>query len=109
MLARAAFAVGGVKGIEFGDGFALASLRGSQANDPFRMQEGRVVTQTNRNGGINGGITNGMPVIFNLAVKPTPSIARTQRTVDFVAGKDVELSLTGRHDPAIIRRISIEL
>ena len=105
VLARAAFAVGGVKGIEFGDGFALASLRGSQANDPFRMQEGRVVTQTNRNGGINGGITNGMPVIFNLAVKPTPSIARTQRTVDFVAGKDVELSLTGRHDPAIIRRI----
>ena len=105
VLARAAFAVGGVKGIEFGDGFALASLRGSQANDPFRMQEGRVVTQTNRNGGINGGITNGMPVIFNLAVKPTPSIARTQRTVDFVAGKDVELALTGRHDPAIIRRI----
>ena len=105
VLARAAFAVGGVKGIEFGDGFGLASLRGSQANDPFRMQDGRVVTETNRNGGINGGITNGMPVIFNLAVKPTPSIARAQRTVDFVAGKDVELALTGRHDPAIIRRI----
>ena len=105
VLARAVFAVGGVKGIEFGDGFGLASLRGSQANDPFRMQEGRVVTETNRNGGINGGITNGMPVIFNMAVKPTPSIARTQRTVDFVEGKDVELALTGRHDPAIIRRI----
>ena len=105
VLARAVFAVGGVKGIEFGDGFGLASLRGSQANDPFRMQEGRVVTETNRNGGINGGITNGMPVIFNMAVKPTPSIARAQRTVDFVEGKDVELALTGRHDPAIIRRI----
>ena len=105
VLARAAFAIGGVKGIEFGDGFGLAALRGSQANDAFRMQEGRVVTSTNRSGGINGGITNGMPVIFNLAVKPTPSIARPQQTVDFVEGKDAELTLTGRHDPAIIRRI----
>ena len=105
VLARAMFALGGVKGIEFGDGFGFADLRGSQANDPFRMQDGRVVTRTNRNGGINGGITNGMPVIFNLAVKPTPSIARIQQTVDFVEGKDVELALSGRHDPAIIRRI----
>ena len=105
VLARAMFAVGGVKGIEFGDGFGLAGLRGSQANDPFRMQDGRVVTESNRNGGINGGITNGMPVVFNLAVKPTPSIARPQRTVDYKEGKDVELALTGRHDPAIIRRI----
>ena len=105
MLARAVFAVGGIKGIEFGDGFALAGMRGSQANDPFRMQDGRVVTATNRSGGINGGITNGMPVLFNMAVKPTPSISRTQQSVDFVAGKDVALSFTGRHDPAIIRRI----
>ncbi len=105
VLARALFAVGGIKGIEFGDGFALAGLRGSQANDPFLMQDGRVVTGTNRNGGINGGITNGMPVIFNMAVKPTPSISRAQRTVDFVEGKEVELELAGRHDPAIIRRI----
>ena len=105
VLARAAFAVGGVKGIEFGDGFGLCALRGSQANDPFRMQDGRVVTATNRSGGINGGITNGMPVVFNLAVKPTPSIARPQQTVDFVEGKDAELALTGRHDPAIVRRI----
>ena len=105
VLARAVFAVGGIKGIEFGDGFALAGMRGSQANDPFRMQDGRVVTATNRSGGINGGITNGMPVLFNMAVKPTPSISRTQQSVDFVAGQDVDLSLTGRHDPAIIRRI----
>ena len=105
VLARAVFAIGGIKGIEFGAGFGLAELRGSQANDAFRMQDGRVVTSTNRSGGINGGITNGMPVLFNMAVKPTPSIARTQQTVDFVAGRDVDLSLTGRHDPAIIRRI----
>ena len=105
VLARAVFAIGGIKGIEFGDGFALAQMRGSRANDPFRMQDGRVVTATNRNGGVNGGISNGMPVIFNMAVKPTPSIARLQQTVDFVAGRDVALALGGRHDPAIIRRI----
>ncbi len=105
VLARAVFAVGGIKGIEFGDGFGLAALRGSQANDPFRMQDGRVVTATNRSGGINGGITNGMPVVFNMAVRPTPSIARSQQTVDFAAGRDVDLSVPGRHDPAIIRRI----
>ena len=105
VLARAMFALGGIKGIEFGDGFGLCGLRGSQANDPMRMQDGRVVTTTNRSGGINGGITNGMPVLFNLAVKPTPSIAREQQTVDFVAGKDTLLALKGRHDPAIIRRI----
>ena len=105
VLSRAVFAVGGIKGVEFGDGFALAALRGSRANDPFRMQGGRVITTTNRNGGINGGITNGMPVIFNMAVKPTPSISREQQTVDFVEKKNVELALTGRHDPAIIRRI----
>ena len=105
VLARAVFAIGGIKGVEFGEGFGLAGLRGSEANDPFRMRDGRVVTETNRNGGVNGGISNGMPVIFNMAVKPTPSISRTQRTVDFVEGKEVELELTGRHDPAIIRRI----
>jgi len=105
VLARAVFAIGGIKGVEFGEGFGFGALRGSQANDPFRMEAGKVVTTTNHNGGINGGITNGMPVIFNMAVKPTPSIARKQQTVDFVDGKDVELELTGRHDPAIIRRI----
>ena len=105
VLARAVFAIGGIKGVEFGDGFGLAGLRGSRANDPFRLRDGRVVTETNRSGGVNGGITNGMPVIFNMAVKPTPSISRVQRTVDFVEGKEVELELAGRHDPAIIRRI----
>ena len=69
------------------------------------MENGRVVTQTNHNGGINGGITNGMPVLFQCAVKPTPSIARPQQTVDFLRGENAQLSIHGRHDPAIIRRI----
>lgn len=106
-ISRAVFAIGGIKGIEFGSGFGFADMRGSAANDPLRMCGGRVVTPTNRNGGINGGISNGMPVVFNMAVKPTPSIARRQDTVDFVNGRDASLELKGRHDPAIIRRICI--
>ena len=105
LLSHALFSLGGVKGIEFGDGFALAGMRGSEANDPFHMDGGKAATLTNRNGGINGGITNGMPIVFRAAVKPTPSISKTQQTVNFVEGKDVELSIHGRHDPAIIRRI----
>ena len=105
VLAHALYSVGGVKGVEFGDGFALAALRGSEANDPFRMAEGKVVTETNRSGGINGGITNGMPVIFQCAVRPTPSIAREQRTVNFLTGEETGLSVRGRHDAAIVRRI----
>lgn len=76
VLSHAVFSVGGVKGIEFGSGFSAAGQRGSQFNDPLRMQAGRVVTATNHNGGINGGISNGMPVVFQCAVKPTPSIAQ---------------------------------
>ena len=99
------FGIGGIKGIEFGSGFGFAGMRGSQANDPFRIKDGKVVTLTNHNGGINGGITNGMPVVFNMAVKPTPSISKQQETVDFHHASEVSLSLKGRHDPAIIRRI----
>lgn len=105
MLSHAAFSLGGVKGIEFGDGFALTRMMGSQANDPFRIKDGRVVTETNRNGGINGGITNGMPVVFQCAVKPTPSISKEQKTVDFKSGTEESITVHGRHDPAIIRRI----
>jgi len=105
MLSHALFSLGGVKGIEFGDGFDFASLRGSEANDPFFSDNGKIMTKTNRNGGINGGITNGMPIIFRCAVKPTPSISREQDTVDFVSGENKKLSIKGRHDPAIIRRI----
>ena len=105
LLSHAMFSLGGVKGIEFGSGFALAGARASECNDAFRIREGAVVTETNHNGGINGGITNGMPVLFQCAVKPTPSIARPQKTVDFVRGENADIAVKGRHDPAIIRRI----
>ena len=105
VLSHALFSLGGVKGVEFGAGFAAADLRGSACNDAFRMDSGRVVTETNRSGGINGGITNGMPVVFQCAVKPTPSIAQPQKTVDFCKKTDTELTIHGRHDPALIRRI----
>lgn len=104
-ISRAVFAIGGIKGIEFGSGFALASMRGSVANDPFRMVDGRVVTTSNNSGGINGGISNGMPIVFSMAVRPTPSIASRQQTVDFVRGENAEIEIRGRHDPAIVRRI----
>lgn len=107
MLSRAVFAIGGIKGIEFGDGFGLASMRGSQANDPLRIRDGKVVSLTNRSGGINGGVSNGMPLTFNIAVRPTPSISRPQRSVDFRSGKEISLELAGRHDPAIVRRVCI--
>lgn len=105
LLSHALFSLGGVKGVEFGEGFAIADARGSEANDPFRICDGKIVTTTNNNGGINGGITNGMPVLFRCAVKPTPSIAREQQTVDFLSGENVSLTIGGRHDPAIVRRI----
>ena len=105
MISKAAFAIGGIKGIEFGAGFALAGMRGSQANDPFRIRDAKVVTSSNRSGGINGGISNGMPLIFNMAVRPTPSIAQSQQSVDFRSGQEVSLEIRGRHDPAIVRRV----
>ena len=105
LLSHAVFSIGGVKGIEFGGGFSMACGSGSEVNDPFRMRDGRVVTATNHNGGINGGITNGMDVVFQCAVKPTPSIGQPQQTVDFLRMRDAELTIHGRHDPAIIRRI----
>ena len=106
-IARAAFAIGGIKGIEFGKGFGFASLKGSSANDEFAMKDGKVETKTNNNGGVNGGITNGMPVIFNACVKPTPSIGKVQNTVNFKTKENTTLELNGRHDPAIIRRICV--
>ena len=107
VLAHAAFSIPAVKGIEFGSGFAFAEQKGSEANDAFRMAGGHVVTATNHNAGVNGGISNGMPVVFRTAVKPTPSIYKQQQTVDYIAKKDAELSIQGRHDPCIVPRAAI--
>lgn len=105
LLSHILFSVPAVKGVEFGDGFALADMRGSQANDEYRIDEsGNVLTSTNHNGGIGGGITNGQPIIFRCAVKPTPSIAKLQHTVDFINACNAELEIKGRHDPCIVHR-----
>jgi chorismate synthase len=93
-----------VKGVEFGAGFALAHMRGSQANDPFYMDGDTVKTRTNHAGGVNGGITNGMPVEFTVAIRPTPSIGREQDTVDLSTGENTKLTIHGRHDPCILPR-----
>ena len=107
VLSHALFSVPAVKGVAFGDGFALADMTGSEANDPFRMQNGRPVTETNRNGGVNGGITNGMPLVFRCAVKPTPSVSLEQRTVNPLTGEETSLRIAGRHDPAIVHRARV--
>ena len=107
-IAHLVFSVPAVKGIEFGTGFGFAGMRGSETNDAFRMTpEGAVVTATNHNAGINGGIANGMPVVFRTVVKPTPSIYKQQDTVDYLAKKDAQLSIQGRHDPCIVPRAAI--
>ena len=103
-IASAVFAVPAVKGIEFGAGFAAAGLRGSENNDPFSVENGRIITTSNHCGGILGGITDGMPLTFRAAVKPTPSIARPQQSVDLKTGEIVPLTVTGRHDPCIVPR-----
>jgi len=107
LLAHALFSIPAVKGVEFGDGFALADRRGSEANDAFALENGRTVTRTNHNGGINGGITNGMPVRFRCAVKPTPSIALPQQSVNADGTREETLTLGGRHDPAIVHRARV--
>ena len=101
------FSVPAVKGVEFGSGFAIADMLGSQANDSFYMEDGQIKTHTNHNGGINGGVTNGMPIIFRCAVKPTASIYLPQATVNLEARKDAVLRIEGRHDPAIIHRARV--
>lgn len=107
MLSHALFSIPAIKGVEFGDGFGLASLKGSEANDPISYEDGKVVTVTNRNGGINGGITNGMPIRFRCAVKPTPSIYKAQSSINMKTAENTTLEIKGRHDPAIIHRARI--
>ena len=104
LLSHGLFSIPGIKGVEFGAGFRMADMLGSEANDPIRSKGGRIYTETNNNGGINGGITNGMPVIVRTAVKPTPSIYKPQRSVDIRTLENKELEIEGRHDPAIIHR-----
>lgn len=103
-IAQLAFAIPAVKGIEFGSGFQAAEMRGSENNDPYTVEDGRVVTCTNHAGGILGGITTGMPVVFRVAVKPTPSIASPQQTVNLDTMQPEKLRITGRHDPCIVPR-----
>ncbi len=102
-LAKAIFSIGAVKGFEIGDGFLAASATGSKNNDHFSMQDGQVTAVTNHAGGILGGISSGAPIIFRAAVKPTPSIAATQQTVN-KAGDTISISIHGRHDPIIVPR-----
>ena len=103
-IASAVFAVPAVKGIEFGAVFAAAGLRGSENNDPFSVENGRIITTSNHCGGILGGITDGMPLTFRAAVKPTPTNARPQQSVNLKTGKIVPLTVTGRHYPCIVPR-----
>ncbi|MBR5144255.1 MAG: chorismate synthase [Clostridia bacterium] len=107
MLSHMMFSIPAVKGIEFGAGFAISDMRGSQANDPMRMDNGKMITTTNNNGGINGGITNGMPIIFRTAIKPTPTIFKPQNTIDFKTMTEAVLEPKGRHDPAIVHRARV--
>ncbi len=120
-LASAIFAIGGVKGIEFGAGFDFANMMGSEANDEFRIDIASenaeestscnnsryrkiITTTSNHNGGINGGISNGMPILFRTVIKPTPSIGKSQKTVDYTNMEELEIEIAGRHDPCIAHR-----
>ena len=103
-IAQAVFGIPAVKGIEFGAGFESADMRGSRCNDPFIVKDGAVVTAKNDHGGILGGISSGMPITFRVAIKPTPSIAMEQDSVDMKCMEGVKLSVRGRHDPCIVPR-----
>jgi chorismate synthase len=104
-IAQAVFAIPAVRGIAFGSGFDAVAMCGSQHNDEYALDDaGRVVTRTNRHGGVLGGLSTGMPLIFRAAFKPTASIFKPQRTVDIARGQEAELMLKGRHDPCIVPR-----
>jgi chorismate synthase len=105
ILAHLLFSVPAVKGVEFGKGFEITKLFGSEANDQFYIDDSVIKTKTNNSGGIQGGISNGMPITFKTAIKPTPSIGLPQQTVNIETMKETTLSLVGRHDPAIVHRV----
>ena len=103
-LAKALLAIPAVKGIEFGSGFAAASKKGSENNDPFILKDGKIVTATNNSGGVLGGISNGMPIVVRVAIKPTASIAKAQATVNIKNMESASLTTKGRHDACIVPR-----
>jgi len=103
-LAHALFSIPAAKGVELGDGFNITRLKGSQANDEFVLDGDKIVTSTNHNGGILGGITTGMPLVFRVAIKPTPSIGISQKTVDIEKKQETTITVKGRHDPCIVPR-----
>jgi chorismate synthase len=104
-LSKALFSIPAVKAIEFGEGIKATKKRGSENNDVFYLKNGKIVTKPNNSGGINGGISNGMPINCRIFVKPTPSISKPQRTVDMMSMKETEIKIQGRHDPCIVPRI----
>lgn len=104
VVSHAVFAIPAVKGIEFGSGFAGSDLTGSENNDEFTVSDGKITTETNNHGGILGGITSSMPLVFRVAVKPTPSISKAQKSVNLVTNEEESLVITGRHDPCIVPR-----
>jgi len=105
IIAHLLFSIPSVKGVEFGKGFDITRMFGSEANDEFIVKNGLIKTKTNNSGGIQGGISNGMPITFNVAIKPTPSIGREQDTVNIKSMKNTKISLEGRHDPCIVHRV----
>jgi len=107
LLSHGLFSIPAVKGVAFGTGFDLADMKGSEANDPFAIADGKIVTVKNHNGGVNGGITNGMPILFHTVIKPTPTIFKPQNTVDFLSQQETVLEPKGRHDPAIVHRARV--
>ena len=107
VLSHALFGIPAVKGVEFGEGFGFAELRGSEANDPMRVENGKVIHLSNHSGGINGGITNGMPLLFRSVIRPTPTIRREQESFDLNTRQNLVLSAGGRHDPAIVHRARV--
>lgn len=103
-LAHLIFSVPAVKGVEFGMGFDISKMKGSKSNDEYYLKEGKVKTKTNNNGGIIGGITNGMPIIFRVAIKPTPSVYKEQNSINISTMEETTLQIEGRHDPCIVQR-----
>lgn len=106
-LGRTIFGIGAVKGLEFGEGFGFAKMSGSEANDSFDVIDGKVVTTSNHNGGINGGISNGMPIVFKTVIKPTPSISQKQKSFNMMTNETADLEIVGRHDPCIVHRARV--